>query len=124
MIIHWAALLLDIVSIAVIGALIGVLAIQEVYGHIRAVKRLFIETFSAFNGINLILLVRRIYPPNPMVAIISDRLIYSLVLFALAALGCAATIVYKKPKATTLRGTYAEILSERRLALAFLSFMS
>lgn len=124
MVIHWASLLLGIVSIAVIGVLIGVLTIQQVHGHIKAVKTLLIETFAAFILIDTILLVRRVALPDAMATIVFDKLIYTISLFALALIGHVATIIYIKPKSSTWTGIYKEIARGGKIFVSFLLFIS
>jgi len=117
-------LLLSLISIAVIGVLIGVLAVQQVSGHIRAVKRLFIEALSVAILIDILLLVRRVSPPDAMATILADKLGHTLSLFAAVVLGYAATIIYKKPKSSNWKDIYSEIVSGRKIFLPFILFIS
>ena len=118
--VYLVALLLSAVSIAVVAILIAVLAVQQVYAHIKEVKRLFIAALIAFIGIDMILLVRRLSPLDAIETITALRLMYSLTLYSAAAIGFAATIIYMKPKSSTWKDIYSEIL--RRMPLPFASF--
>jgi len=122
MILHLVALLLSLVSIAVTGVLIGVLGLQQVYAHIKVVKRLFMEALFAFIGLDAILLVRRFSPLDEATTIITLRLMYSLALYAAAAMGSAATIIYKRPKSFTWRDIYAETV--KKAFIPFICYMS
>jgi hypothetical protein len=119
---YLATLLLSLVSIVVTGILIGVLGVQQVYGHIKAVKGCFIAGLIALIGTDIILLVRRVSPLDEASSIIAFRLMYSLALCSAAAMGTAATIIYRRPKSSTWKGVYADIL--RGMPLPFVSFMS
>lgn len=121
-IIYLAAFLLSLVSIVVTGILIGVLGVQQVYGYIKAVKGCFIVAIVALIGTDIILLARRLSPLDDASSIIAFRLMYSLALCSAAAMGTAATIIYGKPKSSTWKGIYADIL--RGMSLPFVSFMS
>ena len=121
-VIRVAALLLSLVSVVVTGVLIGVLSVQRVYAHMKSVKRLFIIALIAFIGIDITLLVRRFLPLDEAAAVLVFKLMYSLYVISGATMGCAATVIYKKPRSFTLKEMYAEIV--RKMFLPFISFMS
>lgn len=99
MIFDFVALLISLISVVVTGVLVGVLGLQQVFGYIKAVKRLFIEALAAFIVIDMIFLM------------------YSLTLFTAATIGSAATIIYRRPKSSIWRDIYGD-------AFRFLPFVS
>ena len=117
MIVDFAALLISLVSVVVTGVLVGVLGLQQVFGYIKAVKRLFMEALVAFIVIDVIFLVRRFSPLDEATTIIALRLMYSLTLFTAATMGSAATIIYRRPKSSIWRDIYGD-------AFRFLPFVS
>lgn len=123
-------LIIDLVSLALtLGSsvativLIVVIGVQEVYGHIKVVKRLLIEYLAAFIGIDMILSVRRVLQFNEATTIISLKLIYSLMLFSAVAIGYIATIIYRKPKSSAWKDIHADIFRSK-IFLPFALFFS
>lgn len=104
--------------------LIWVLAIQRVHGYIKIVKYLFIEVFASFILIDSILLIRRVLLPDMTAFIISDKLIYTITFFALAAIGQAATIIYVKPRSSSCKDIYTAITRGGKILIPFLLFIS
>lgn len=124
MVIYFVSLILSVVSIAVIGVLIGVLAIQQVSGHIKVVKRRLIEAFIAAMLIYITLLIRRVSPLDAMTTILFDKLGHTLSLYAAVVIGYAATVIYVRPKSSNWKDIYKEIVSGRKIFFPFILFIS
>ena len=114
--------LISLTTVVIEVLLIGVLMAQRVYAHIRAVKRLLVEALVAFLGVELLLMARRFLPLDATVTALVVRGVFSLSLYSVAALGTAATILYRRPRSTSWREMYLDLV--RSAFLPFLLFIA
>jgi hypothetical protein len=113
---------LNMASMIVKGTLIGLIGIQQVFAHIKTVKRLFLAGLIAFITIDMLLFLRRFLPFDEASTLLVLRTMFSLSLFAAATIGTAATVLYKKPRSASLRELYADTV--KRMFLPFFAYMT
>jgi len=109
-------------SIVVTSLLIGILSTQKVYAHQKAVKRLLMEFIIAILGFDLVIFLRSSIPLNEATTVLAARCMFSLWLYAIAAIGVAATILYVRPRSTSWKDMYRDIL--KKGFLPFVSYMT
>jgi len=122
-VVHWAAILISLASIAVAVVLMVAIGVQKVNGHIKTVKRLFMESLIVFSVIDLIVLVRRVLPLDEAATIIALRLLFSLILFLVAVTGQVAAIVYSNPKSSSWKDILGAIFAGTKRSIVFASFI-
>lgn len=115
-------LLLSLTSLLVIGILIGVLSVQQVYSHIKFVKLLFLGSFISFIGINFFLFVMRLIPLDKASTNLAVRGMFSLSLYIWGLMGLATTIIYCKPSSASWSDIYANIV--KSVFLPFVSYIT
>lgn len=118
----YAALLFSLTSLVSTSLVIGVLSVQKVYAHLKAVKRLLMEFFLAFIGFDLVMFLRSSFPLDEATTVLAARCMFSLWLYAVAAIGVAATILYVRPRSTSWKDMYRDVL--KKMFLPFVSYMT